>query len=216
LSNRTRFRSRRLVILAAVVGLALAGTAMARAFASRGHALRPETSWSASTRALVRELAILRRPQRKGDRNRALLRGPSLSSANPVMSLMRRATSASGQQVYVVPVQPTHGHLVGHAGLAVFGIGGGGCCITALDIESGQTFSSSGPPNRVLFVVPDGAAQVKLTLKTRSDPQNPPHVSAKVHDNVVVFSTPFAVETVSGDVMSWYGSTGHLIKHLHP
>jgi hypothetical protein len=216
LSNRTRFTSRGLVILAAVAVLMLAGTAMAHALASRGYALRPETSWSASTRALVRELAILRRPQRKSDRNRALLSGPSLSNANPVMSLMRRATSASGQHVYLVPVQLTHGHLVGHAGLAVFGIGGGGCCITAPEIESGKTFSSSGPPNRVLFVVPDGVAQVKLTLKTGPDPQNPPRVSAKVHDNVVVFNTPFAVETVSGDPMSWYGSTGHLIKRPHP
>jgi hypothetical protein len=131
------------------------------------------------------------------------------------MSLMRRASSASGQHVYLVPVQPTHRHLVGHAGLAVFGIGGGGCCITAPDVESGKSFSSSGPPNRVLFVIPDGVARVKLTLKTGPDPQNPPRVSAKVHDNVVVFSTPFAVETLSGDPMSWYGSTGHLIKRLH-
>lgn len=213
--SRPLVKARRAVFLAAVVALTLIGTSMAQASVSARHARRPTPAWSASTRALVGELAILRRPQRASDLDSALLHGPLLLRADPVTSLMRRATSASGQHVYLVPVQPA-GSGSRNAGLAVFGIGGGSCCGTAASIQSGGAFSSSGPPNRVLLVVPDGVARVKVTLRTGPDQRKPPRVSAKVRDNVVVFRAPFAVETLSGDPMSWYGPTGHLIKQLQP
>jgi hypothetical protein len=73
---------------------------------------------------------------------------------------------------------------------------------------------TSGPPNRVLFVVPDGVAKLSLTLRTGPDGKNPPTVSGKVRDNVIVLRTPFAAETLSGDPITWYGHTGHVIKHF--
>jgi hypothetical protein len=102
----------------------------------------------------------------------------------------------------------------GVSGLMVFGIGGGGCCATAANIRDRGTWSSSGPPNQLLFVVPDGVSRVSVELRTGPDPRNPPTVDGKVQDNVIVLRTPFAVETLSGDAITWYGATGRIVKHF--
>jgi len=39
-------------------------------------------------------------------------------------------------------------------------------------------------------------------------------VPEKVRDNVVVLEVPFAVETLSGDAVTWYGPTGQVVKHF--
>jgi hypothetical protein len=173
-------------------------------------------SWTDEKRALIRELAILRRPQRKSDLDLALLNRPALGTIPADTSLMRRATSASGQHVFLVPVRHRGAGGRGGSGLMVFGIGGGGCCVTASEIRSGGAWSTSGPPNRVLLVLPDGVARVTLTLRTGPDPHHPPKVAGKVRDNIIVLRVPFAVETLSGDPIRWYGPTGRAITHQIP
>jgi hypothetical protein len=56
--------------------------------------------------------------------------------------------------------------------------------------------------------------RLRVTLRTGTDPRNPPTVSGKVQDNVIVLRTPFAVETLSGDSITWYGATGHVVKRF--
>jgi hypothetical protein len=129
---------------------------------------------------------------------------------------MRRATSASGQHVFLVPVRHRGPTGRGDSGLLAAGIGGTACCTTASDIRKGGGWSSSGPPNQVLLVVPDGVTRVSLTLRTGPAPHHPPKVGGKVRDNVIVLRVPFAVETLSGDPITWYGPTGRVTKLVMP
>jgi hypothetical protein len=101
-----------------------------------------------------------------------------------------------------------------NSGLMVFGIGGGGCCATAANIRERGTWSSSGSPNQLLFVVPDGVSRLRVTLRTGPNPRNPPTVDGKMQDNVIVLRTPFVVETLSGDSTTWYGATGRIVKRF--
>ncbi len=94
------------------------------------------------------------------------------------------------------------------------GIGGAACCASAAEIRAQGTWTTSGPPNRVLMVVPDGVARIRLTLRTGPDPHHPPAVAGKVHDNVIVMRLPFAAETLSGDPVTWYGPTGRVVKRF--
>ena len=75
---------------------------------------------------------------------------------------------------------------------------------------------TSGLPDRVLLVVPDGVIRVSLTLRTGPDPGHPPRIAGKVHDNVIVLRVPFAAETLSGDPITWYGPTGRVTRHVMP
>ena len=79
--------------------------------------------WSVDTHQLVRQLAVLRRPQRPGDLNPSLLRDANVR-VRWLRALMRRVRIA-GRDVYLVPAQ----HSVLGSGLAVFSPSGMTCCV---------------------------------------------------------------------------------------
>jgi hypothetical protein len=206
-----------------VAGLSAAALLMGTVLIARSTATSSPTahlsrapSWTAEKHALISELAVLRRPQRKSDLDPALLDGPAFGRTPADTSLMRRATSASGQHVFLVPVRHPGSPGRGGSGLMVFGIGGGSCCVTASEIRSGDAWSTGGRPNRVLMVLPDGVARVTLTLRSGPDPRHPPKVAGKVSDNVIVLRVPFAVETLSGDPITWYGPSGRATQRRIP
>jgi hypothetical protein len=173
--------------------------------------------WPIEKRALLSELAILRRPQRKSDLNSVTLKRalrPFGTGDKLDMALIRRATTGSGQHVFLIPVEHSPNAGPGSPGLLILGIGGDGCCASAATIRDGQVWSTSGPPNQVLLIVPDGVARLRLTLRTGPERSHPPGVSGRVRDNATVLPIPFAAETLSGDPVTWYGPTGRVLKHF--
>jgi hypothetical protein len=202
---------------ALAIAVALVGSLLVVAVSTGTRAAthgRRQVSWPVEKRALLGELAILRRPQRKGDVTPTLVNGLLRTfGARDTFdrALIRRATAASGAQVFLVPVKRA---AAGGSGLLVAGAGGGGCCASATTIRHGKAWMTSGPPNRVLLIVPDGVARVRLTLRTGPDRTHPPTVSGPVHDNVIVLEIPFAAETLSDDPMTWYGPDGRVVKRL--
>jgi hypothetical protein len=179
---------------------------------------RPRTQpWPIERRALLGELAVLRRPQRKSDLDPRFLTGPlrTFGTTNKfARTLIRRATTASGQHVFLIPVEHSHVAGPGSPGLLIIGGGGGGCCSSAATVRDGQAWLTSGPPDQVLFIVPDGVARLSLTLRTGPDRSHPPSVSGRARDNAIVLRVPFAAETLSGDPVTWYGTNGRVISHF--
>jgi hypothetical protein len=116
--------------------------------------------------------------------------------------------------VFLIPVTHSRAAGSGSPGLLVAGGGGAGCCATAAVIREQGTWMTSGPPNRLLMIVPDGVARVTVTLRTGPDPSHPPTVSGRVADNAVSLGLPFAAETLSGDPITWFGPTGHVVKRF--
>ncbi|MGH2894921.1 MAG: hypothetical protein ACRDPM_16885, partial [Solirubrobacteraceae bacterium] len=106
---------------------------------------------------MLGELAILRRPQRSSDLDSTVLKhalrpfgnGDSLDRA-----LIRRATTASGQHVFLIPVEHSSSAGPGSPGLLIVGAGGAGAVPARQALPAGQVWSTSGPPNRLLLIVP--------------------------------------------------------------
>jgi hypothetical protein len=195
--------------------LVMVATSAGHSTVSRSrHLTRP---WRIEKRALLGELAILRRPQRSSDLDSTVLKhalrpfgyGKTLDRA-----LIRRATTASGQHVFLIPVEHSSNVGPGSPGLLIVGAGGAGCCASAGRIAAGQAWTTSGPPNRLLLIVPDGVARLRVTLRTGPERSHPPAVSGRVRDNAIVLAIPFAAETLSGDPVTWYGPTGRVLKQF--
>lgn len=184
--------------------------------ADSAHARPLAQTWPVEKRALMNELAILRRPQRKSDLDRAVLNNGLMGRVMVDKALIRRATTWSGQHVFLIPVERRTTVMTSRSpGLMIFGIGGGGCCSTAAAIRDTGTWMTFGPsPSELLFEVPDGVARLSVTLRTGPDHQTQPAVSGKVRDNVIALRLPFLAETVSGDPITWYGAGGQVIKHF--
>jgi hypothetical protein len=167
---------------------------------------------------LVGVLGVLRRAQTLADRNAAASVEQfvgHLRAGRPVAALSRLATVTPwGQRVVLIPMRPRTGAWPsGPAGsphglrLATFS-GGGGCCISATGILDGQAWSSGGAGSRtdVVLVVPDGVARVTVAFR------HP--VTATVHNNVAAFQTPSAVENLGAYTMTWYSSTGAILRRF--
>ena len=184
-----------LLTLAAAAILAFAGASLVVAGpASAG--MQP--GWSVDTHQLVRELSVLRRPQRPGDLNASLLRDANVR-VRWVRALMRRVRVA-GRDVYLVPAQ----HSVLGPGLAVFSPSGMACCISAKVVAEGGAFVNQGAPLWLLGVVPDGVARVTITAHGRA-------FTARVTDNTVDLRSRFV--NVRQE-MTWYGPHGAVLKRL--
>ena len=203
-------RSARLLLVFAIIAVigAVAITAV-----STGHGT------TSSQRGLVGILEVLRRPQTKADLKLGPLRTAALRRMTsrghtPVRSLIRlAATQPDGRKVFLVPMRPAHQAAnYTNLTLAVFAVGGAGCCVTAADIEARGSWLSGGPPQQLVAVVPDGVAKVGALIPL------PPHfrhsraVSAPVHNNVAVFLLHRAIDSPGGFI--WYGPTGAIIKRI--
>jgi hypothetical protein len=57
---------------------------------------------------------------------------------------------------------------------------------------------------------------IAITLRTGLRSHHPPVITAAVHHNVAAFLTPFNVRTVMGDTLTWYASSGRLLRRLRP
>jgi hypothetical protein len=180
----------------AATALMFAGSSGAAVSASRV-AARPV--WTAQTRALVGDLAVLRRPQREVDRDFSLL-GLPLAGVTPIRALMR-GVRVDGREVYVIPTQGS-GRL--GSGLEVFQPAGSSCCVSVAALHQGRAFVSFGRPLWLLGVVPDGVQKVVIDARGR-------RLSARVHENVADIRSALVAHA---DAMTWYGSNGRVIKRL--
>jgi len=181
-----------------VAALAVVGSSVA-AVSAPSVAARP--AWTAQTRALVRELAVLRRPQRRTDIDFSLLH-LRLAGVTPIRALMREIR-VDGRDVYVIPTQGS-GPL--GSGLEVFQPQGSSCCVSVAALNQGDAFVSFGRPLWLLGIVPDGVQRVVVDAAGR-------RLSARVHENVADIRSP---RVVDADAMTWYGANGHVVKRLHP
>jgi hypothetical protein len=149
------------------------------------------------------------------------------------------AVTRSGAKIYLVPIdRPTQAQIT-HAlsdfspkrerramrrrlealarprpefrGLDLFGIGGSGGCADAKAIVTGGCWMSSGgvTGNSVTVVVPDGVAQVSITIPSGTAPVQT--FTAAVHGNVATFQTPAPIENLGQDKMVWRGRSGAVI-----
>ena len=94
--------------------------------------------------------------------------------------------------------------------LAVFGVGGAACCVTPAAIEKGtdSLSGSSGSGNQVVIVIPDGVARISIAT---------PHpITAPVHNNVAVFTTPQTIENPAAHTMTWYRPNGAIVRRIRP
>jgi hypothetical protein len=127
-------QSRRLrwSVVVGLTALLVALVVVTASSARRGHHRTGASSlpWTAEKRALLGELAILRRPQRSSDLNPEVLRSVILRSLHYDRRLVRRATAATGQHVFLIPIERNR-QRSGSAGLVIYGVGGAGCCVTA-------------------------------------------------------------------------------------
>ena len=157
-----------------------------------------QPKWSVDTHQLVRELAVLRRPQRAGDLNASLLRDANIR-VRWIGALMRRVRVA-GRDVYLVPAQNS----VLGPGLAVFSPSGMTCCVSAKVVAEGGAFLNQGRPLWLLGVVPDGVARVTIMAHGRT-------FTARVTDNTVDLRSRFVNDR---QAMTWYGPRGAVVKRL--
>jgi hypothetical protein len=176
-------------------------------------------------------LGVLRRPQTKADLDlgparRRLLHDQSMAYGIPVMSRLRLATITPwGAKVFLIPFLPPTQESIAklpaslrhrlaieqwRTGMRLGSFGAGSCCSTAAQIEGGQDWSTGGGGrgslNYVILVVPDGVTRVTIDL---SHP-----VSTQVHNNVAAFEVPHPIENLSVYSMTWYGSSGAVLKHV--
>jgi hypothetical protein len=102
-------------------------------------------------------------------------------------------------------------------GLDLFGIGGSSGCPSAVAIVTGQCWMSSGGSagNSVTVVVPDGVAQVSITIRPRNSARLET-LAASVHGNVATFQTTALVENLGQDKMVWHARSGAVIARPRP
>ena len=225
----------------AVIAVAVLLSSSATATGSKAGSPHLRSSAAVSSRdQLIDILGVLRRPQTKADLEPRLIkllrmfnrgrlagfRGP------PDLPLIRLATVTSwGDKVFLVPfkpptresiatlpvrLRPFAARRLGHADtLGLFDSAGGGCCSRAAGIEAGGDWTSSGPfPNTLILVVPDGVAKVTVLLSPRAASKHTSAVTAIVHNNVAAFLSPYAVENLGLDNMTWRAADGHVIKRI--
>ena len=179
-----------------------------------------------AARALVSELAVLRRPQTPADLNSPnldlflQLRGPADprgQRGRPIRSLIRLATVTPwGEKVYLVP-------FLGRGGTAALGLvaDGGSCCATAAGIASNGTGSLSGGPsgNDAVVVVPDGVAKVSILLPRQGIPGERAYrhslaITVPVHNNVAAFRSTRYADDIGFNHMVWYGPAGNVVRRI--
>ena len=203
--------------------------------------LPPIPAGISQQRALVDILGVLRRPQTKGDLALPLigqLEHGTMLIGSPVRSLVRRATTPWGAQVYLIPMRRPTAQMIARwaaqvqpksarekilrereaafarrppfEGLALFGAGGG-CCASAAEIEAGKDWQTSGPnPNVLVMVVPDGVAKVRFLSPIGATRAGSGPVTVAVHDNVAALRSQTALEGPGR--FTWYGPSGNVIK----
>ena len=101
-------------------------------------------------------------------------------------------------------------------GLDLFGIGGSGDCPDAKAVVTGGCWLSSGGTtgNSVTVVVPDGVAQVSITIPSGIAPVKT--FTAAVNGNVAAFHTPAPIENLGQDKMVWRARSGAVIARPQP
>jgi hypothetical protein len=183
-------------------------------------------------RGVIGILGVLRRPASAADRLRgARLRSiERLVAGTPRVARARLATVTPwGAKVFLVPVGPPTASSIArlpkllrgsaplrqrlaswHGGLRLMVLASGlACCATARAIEGGGDWSTggSGSLNWVVLVVPDGVARVTVPLPGGT-------VAAGVQGNVAAFEVPRGVENLSAYPMTWYGSSGAILRRF--
>ena len=209
-----------LVLLAGA--LVIAGIALATAGPGlSGGAVRSPAE-NPKVRALVRILAVFRRPQTATDRRPELFAGSSGAGLTPVRSLQRLAVTTSwGAKVYLVPLVKTSAHGLplnparGGLGMSINGRGGG-CCDTANQVSAGRSYGNSVHPRGLIMVVPDGVARVSVALAARAGQSAPPVVTGAVRSNVAALWLKYDIMAGAGDLITWYSASGAVIKAFHP
>ena len=214
-------------VFAAAFALAIAAVAIITlGHRSQTPAPPPSATVAPAARALVSELAILRRRQTSADLNspnlsRFLqLHGPSdprRQRGQPIRSLIRLAAVTSwGERVYLVPFLAPNGTTT--LGLVA---NGGSCCVTAAGIASNGMGSLSGGPsgNQVVVVVPDGVAKVAILLPRQGIPGEPAYkhtlaITVPVHNNVAAFQSTRYADDIGLNHMIWYGTTGQIVRRI--
>jgi len=207
-----------------------------------GAAAPRQTSGDGAGR-LTAILGVLRRAQTAADRDlgplltREFVKGGNMFAAGgvPAISGIRLATvTAWGLKEFLMPVKPptqasiaklpspqrilaSHWQQTGPM-LATFDSDGGGCCVTATEIEDGRAWTyGSQHLNYALLIVPDGIARVSLE-------HGPGVINATVHGNVAAFEmprSPRGTRPPSNDdpttyQMTWYGRSGVIVKRFPP
>jgi hypothetical protein len=91
---------------------------------------------------------------------------------------------------------------------------------SAVRILSGQAWTTGGTRignrlvNEAIVIVPDGVSRVSITVKRGG--AHSTVLSSETHNNVVAFTTPEAIENLAADRITWYSSTGAILKPLSP
>jgi hypothetical protein len=208
-----------MIVAAASIALAVTGIAVARTGASA--ATRPPVQRS-PVRALVRILGVLRRDQTAVDRDPRLFAGSSSAGMAPVRSLQRLATTTSwGARVYLVPLVKTSAHVLplnsarGGLGISVNGRGGG-CCETASQVEAGHAYANGVHPSALIMVVPDGVARISVALAAAPGARLSAVAVGHVHSNVAAVRLRRDITAGSGDLITWYSTSGAVVKAFHP
>jgi hypothetical protein len=183
------------------------------AVAAIGVAALAQTKSSQPTLTAI--LGVLRRPQTEADLSLGRLRSYAMfadrsDGRRPVRGLIRlAATAPGGFKVFLIAMRPAgRGNSNAKLTLALLG----GCCVTAAAIEADGTWMSSGPPERLVVVVPDGVTKVGGLILRRPTFKQSDAVTAPVRNNVAVFALRRPIESPGGFV--WYGRSGHVIKRV--
>jgi hypothetical protein len=218
---------------AATIGLAIVAVAISTlGHRSQTPARPPSAAVPPAARALVSELAVLRRRQTPADLNSANLNrflqvhgpdDPRQRLGQPIRSLIRLATVTPwGEKVYLVP-------FLAPDGMATLGLvaNGGSCCVTAAGIASnglGGLSGSGGPAggpsrNQVVVVVPDGVAKVAILLPRQGIAGEPAYkhtlaITVPVHNNVAAFQSTRYADDIGLNHMIWYGPTGNIVRRI--
>jgi hypothetical protein len=128
-------------------------------------------------------------------------------------------TTAWRAKVYLVPLVKSSGHGLplnparGGLGISVNGTGGG-CCDTAEQVESGQAYANGSHPRSLIMVVPDGVATVSVALAAVGRHAAPPVATGRVRSNVAAVRLSYGVGAGRGDLVTWYATSGVVIKKI--
>jgi hypothetical protein len=208
-----------LAACAAVVVVVLAVALIGHGRGGSGVAAVP-----AGARALVDELAILRRPQTAADRGAPALppRSSGQFTGAVVPSLTRMVYTAPGIGVYLMvaralPTAHGPGQTVGYILLeSVSARSSNGAGYSGVASVGGDRALLPEPTpigGRITGIVPDSVARVRWAFSR--NPQSgstgqPVTIVARPHENVV----NVALHRIDAPAVTWYAAGGHVILHV--
>jgi hypothetical protein len=221
-------RRRRFPVAGLATGLA-AGVAVVVVLAivlighGRGAALGGTPAVPAGARALVDELAILRRPQTAADRRApAVQPGPGGQFRWAVVpSLTRTIYTAPGAGVYLMVargwatvrgLRRAVGYVLLESVSAMGPRGAGYSGVLAVGGDRALLPEPTPIAGRVIGIVPDQVARVRWAFDRNPQPGRagePGTILARPHENVV----NVALQRIDAPAVTWYAADGHVILH---